>query len=69
MTSLGTNGEPWLPRAEETAHDVAQDCDVEVVVGPGVYATDKVWVRPLDGRSVGWLAPCRDLVPADGSRS
>lgn len=69
MTSLGKGGDPWLPRVEEPAHDVAKDCDVEVIVGPGVYATDKVWVRPLDGRSAGWLAPCSNLKPAEGGQA
>ena len=52
----------WRPQAEETAHDSARDCDVRIVTDPGVYDTDAVWVRPVDGGN-GYLAPCNDLGP------
>lgn len=56
----------WLPEPDALAHDRVKDCDVLVVVGPGVYDRDKAYVRPLDGQSAGWLAPCDKLEPVTG---
>lgn len=59
----------WVPEAEAVAHDAVKDCDVMVVAGPGVYDRDAAYVRPLDGRPTGWLAPCSDLQPVIGASS
>lgn len=68
MASRETSGQPWVPEPDQVVHDATQHRDVKVVVGPGVYAADKVWVRPLD-QSAGWLAACTDLVPLQRNRS
>lgn len=53
----------WSPEVDGIAHDTNRDCDVLLVVGPGVYDAKKWWVRPLSGSCSGWLAARGDLVP------
>lgn len=60
MTAVNRSA-AWEPKVGCLAHDVVKDCDVRVVVRPGVYATDKWWVRPLERDTVGWLASGDEL--------